>query len=126
MMYSSVRVVWLFLRCFSGVTLLIAPTVGFWQPILRPLARLLYGNSGRLGSSNIRRAHLRTTLTVAALMIGVSMITVVWAITGSFKGDLDEWLQGYMGGDLYITSNMPMGQDIWRRFSIAPGVFAGG
>ena len=109
---------------FLGVTLLIAPTVGFWERILRPLARLLYGNSGRLGSSNIRRAHLRTTLTVAALMIGVSMITVVWAITGSFKGDLDEWLQGYMGGDLYITSNVPMGQDIWRRLSIAPGVFA--
>ena len=45
-----------------------------WERLTRPMMRVIYGNSGRLGSSNIQRSKVRTTLTVAALMIGVAMI----------------------------------------------------
>ena len=79
---------------FIGGTLVIPGSVSIWERILRPLTRILYGSSGRIGSSNIQRAKLRSTLTVAALMIGVAMIIIVWVMTGSFKGDLDEWLAG--------------------------------
>jgi putative ABC transport system permease protein len=109
---------------FFGGTLMIPVTVGLWERILRPFIRLLYGSSGQIGSSNIQRARMRTTLTVAALMIGVAMIIVVWAMTGSFKGDLDEWLQGYIGGDLYVTSSVPMRADVWKRLQALEGVAA--
>jgi putative ABC transport system permease protein len=55
-------------------------------------------------------------------MIGVAMIIIVWVMTGSFKGDLDEWLQGYIGGDLYVTSSMPIGRDVWKKLEALPGV----
>jgi putative ABC transport system permease protein len=107
---------------FIGGTLIIPGSVGIWERVLRPFIRVLYGSSGRIGSSNIQRAKLRTTLTVAALMIGVSMIIIVWVMTGSFKGDLDEWLQGYIGGDLYVTSSLPIGRDVWKKLESLPGV----
>ncbi len=57
-------------------------------------------------------------------MVGASMMVIVWAITDSFKGDLDEWLKGYMGGDLYVTSPLSMGSDVWRRLESVEGVAA--
>jgi putative ABC transport system permease protein len=107
---------------FIGGTLIIPGSVSLWERLLRPFVRVLYGSSGMIGSSNIQRAKLRTTLTVAALMIGVAMIIIVWVMTGSFKGDLDEWLQGYIGGDLYVTSSMPIGRDVWKKLEALPGV----
>jgi putative ABC transport system permease protein len=109
---------------FLGGTLLIPSTVSIWERIFRPVMRLVYGSIGRLGSSNIQRSRLRTTLTVAALMIGVAMMIVVWAMTDSFKGDLDQWLKAYIGGDLYVTSSLPMGKDIWKKLQVVPGVEA--
>lgn len=107
---------------FFGGTLIIPASVAIWERILRPSMQLLFGNSGRLGSSNIQRARLRTALTVAALMIGVAMIIIVWVMTDSFKGDLDTWLRGYIGGDLYVTSSLPMGKDVWKRIESVEGV----
>jgi len=109
---------------FLGGTLMIPASVAVWERGLRPLMHLVYGASGRLGSSNIQRAKLRTTLTVAALMIGVAMIVIVWVMTDSFKGDLDAWLEGYIGGDLYVASALPMGRDVWKRLESVPGVAA--
>jgi putative ABC transport system permease protein len=109
---------------FLGATLLIPSSIRYWERSLRPFVSFLYRQSGRLGSGNVLRTKLRTTLTVAALMIGVSMIVIVWAITGSFKGDLDEWLTSYTGGDLYISSSVPMGGDVWKRLLAVEGVQA--
>jgi putative ABC transport system permease protein len=117
---GSMAVVLLFL----GGTLLIPISVGIWEFILRPFTRVFFGRSGQIGSSNVQRSRQRTTLTVAALMIGVAMIIVVWAMTLSFKGDLDEWLKGYIGGDLYVTSSLDMGKDVWRRLEAVEGVAA--
>lgn len=109
---------------FLGGTLLIPASVGIWEWILRPVMRLFFGRSGQLGSANVQRSKNRTTLTVAALMIGVAMIIVVWAMTLSFKGDLDEWLEGFIGGDLYVTSSLSMGRDVWRQLESVEGVAA--
>jgi putative ABC transport system permease protein len=86
-----------------------------WERGFRPLIQLLYGSSGRLGAGNIQRQKMRTTLTVAALMIGVSMIVIVQSMTSSFKGDLFEWINAYIGGDLFVTSSVPMRGDLQRR-----------
>jgi putative ABC transport system permease protein len=109
---------------FLGGALMIPVTVSYWERLMRPVMRLIYGSSGYVGSGNIQRARLRTTLTVAALMVGVSMIIVVWAMTGSFKSDLDEWLKGYLGGDIYVTSSLSLRPEVWKRIEAVEGVQA--
>jgi putative ABC transport system permease protein len=107
---------------FCGATLMIPVSVEAWEQLTRPLVQLFYGGSGRLGSRNIQRAKLRTTLTVAALMIGVAMIIIVRGMTASFKNDLQAWLDAYVGGDLYVGSSLPMRSRVWKRLESVPGV----
>ena len=109
---------------FLGGALVIPVTVSTWERSARPVMGLLFGRVGQLGSRNIQRSPLRTTLTVAALMIGVAMIVIVWVMTDSFKGDLDEWLKGYIGGDVYVTSVVPIRKNTVRRIEAMPGVEA--
>ena len=109
---------------FFGGTLMIPVSVNPWERLMRPVIQIFFGRSGRIGSSNIQRAKLRTTLTVGALMVGISMIVIVWAMTESFKGDLDTWLEGYVGGDVFVTSSVPMGKAVWRRIESIDGVLA--
>ncbi len=109
---------------FFGGTLMIPASVSIWERITRPFIRLLYGNSGRLGSSNVRRARQRTTLTVAALMVGVAMILVVRGMTESFKTDLDDWMNAFIGGDMFVSSSINMRQDVWRSLELVEGVAA--
>lgn len=117
---GSVVVVALF---FGGV-LIIPASVSIWGDAMGALVRRLYGNSGLLGSLNIQRAKLRTTLTVAALMVGISMLVVVWIMTGSFKLDLEDWLQGYIGGDIYVTSSVSLRPGLISRLQSIEGVGA--
>lgn len=117
---GSVAVVALFL----GATFTIPASVTYWERSMRGVMRRLYGNSGLIGSLNLERSKIRTTLTVAALMIGVSMMIVVWTMTESFKGDLEEWLNGYIGGDIYVTSSVNMRTDLWQRLQSVAGVTA--
>jgi putative ABC transport system permease protein len=109
---------------FLGGTLAIPIITGVWERSTRPLIAFLYSNVGRLGSANIQRSKLRTMLTVAALMVGVSMVIVVWVMTGSFKSDLEAWLDGYISGDLYITSSLNLSQDLQTRLEALDSVVA--
>ena len=109
---------------FLGGTLVIPASVGVWNRILRPFMIALFGRIGVIGISNISRAKLRTTLTVGALLVGVSMMVIVWTITDSFKGDLDEWLKGYLGGDIYVSSPLSMGPEVRKRLEAIEGVEA--
>jgi putative ABC transport system permease protein len=117
---GSITVVFL----FFGGTLLIPGSVGIWQRLTRPVITWLYGTAGQLGSRNIQRSKLRTTLTVAALMIGVSMIVITRGMTDSFRGDLETWINAYVGGDLLVTSSSPMRSQVMRRLEAIPGVEA--
>jgi putative ABC transport system permease protein len=109
---------------FFGGTLLIPGSVEVWERLTRPLIRMVYGSAGQLGSSNIQRAKLRTTLTVAALMVGVSMIVITRGMTDSFRGDLEVWIDAYAGGDLLVSSSTPMRSQMQRRLEALPGVKA--
>ncbi len=109
---------------FLGGVLTIPASVILWEKATRTLVRRLYGNSGLLGSLNIQRAKLRTTLTVAALMVGISMMVVVWIMTESFKLDLEDWLAGYVGGDIYVTSSVKLRPDLGNRLQAVEGVTA--
>ena len=109
---------------FLGATLLIPATIGTWVRLARPVARWIYGTDGQLGSSNVQRAKLRTTLTVAALMVGVAMILSIQAMTDSFKADIRGWVNAYIGGDIYVHSSLPMRTDFARRIESVEGVSA--
>ncbi len=109
---------------FGGATLMIPASVSPWERLTRPVMKLLYGSSGRLGSGNIQRARMRTTLTVAALMISVAMVIVVRAMTASFRSDLEGWLRAYVGGDLYVGSSLPMRSRVWNHLQSVEGVDA--
>jgi putative ABC transport system permease protein len=109
---------------FVGGVLLIPVSVNLWERMFRSVIAVLFGRVGKLGSVNIQRSKMRTTLTVAALMIGVSMMVVVWAMTESFKTDLDAWIEGYIGGDLYVSSSLPMSRASWYRIESVEGVYA--
>ncbi|MFC2030164.1 ABC transporter permease [Chloroflexota bacterium] len=107
---------------FLGATLLIPATIDLWERVARPFARRIYGNEGQLGSRNVKRAKQRTTLTVAALMIGVAMILSIQAMTAAFKHDIEAWIDDYIGGDLYVHSSLPMRTDFGRRLEAVEGV----
>jgi putative ABC transport system permease protein len=107
---------------FTGVTLLIPATVGAWELLARPFIRWIYGSSGSLGSRNVRRSRVRTTLTVAALMVGVAMVIMVRGMTESFAGDLRTWINAYLGGDIYVTSSLRLRSDVERRLESVEGV----
>jgi putative ABC transport system permease protein len=109
---------------FLGATLLIPGTVGLWERVARPVVRRLYGTEGQLGSGNVRRAKVRTTLTVAALMVGAAMILTIRATTLSYARDIQEWIQVYVGGDLYVYSDLPMRGDLKQRLETVEGVAA--
>ena len=107
---------------FAGATLMIPASVQYWQQATRPLTRKLYGTSGSLGSGNLSRAKLRTTLTVAALMVGVAMILIVRTMTESFSGDLRTWIDSYVGGDLFVAASLPMHPRVGSHLESVPGV----
>jgi putative ABC transport system permease protein len=109
---------------FTGATLLIPATVGVWEFLARPFMKLIYGASGNLGSRNIQRSRVRTTLTVAALMVGVAMVIMVRGMTESFAGDLKTWINAYLGGDIYVTSSVKLRSDLGRRIESTEGVDA--
>lgn len=109
---------------FTGATLLIPVTVSVWERLARPLLKGIFGVGGNLGSRNVSRSRLRTTLTVAALMVGVAMVIMVRGMTESFAGDLRTWIQAYLGGDIYVTSTVRLREDVGRRIQAVSGVHA--
>jgi len=109
---------------FVGATLLIPSTVGVWERVVRPWVRRIYGAEGQLGSRNTQRNELRTALTVAALMVGVTMILGIRGMTSAFEHDIRNWIEVYIGGDLYAYSSLPVPYDLGPRLEAVEGVAA--
>jgi putative ABC transport system permease protein len=109
---------------FGGVTLIIPSTLPVWEKAFAWLIRTIYGGSGVIGQKNLERSKSRTTLTVSALLVGVAMILIVQSMTASFAGDLKVWIESYMGGDLYVTSTVPLRSELARQLEGVLGVRA--
>jgi putative ABC transport system permease protein len=109
---------------FGGITLVIPATISFWEKLTRPILSFLYGSSGVLGSRNTGRAKMRTTLTLVALLIGVAMILIVRIMTGAFAGDLINWINAYLGGDIYVHSSVSLRADVASQLAGVKGVEA--
>jgi putative ABC transport system permease protein len=107
-----------------GGTLLAPGLVGVSERAARPVTRRLYGQEGALGSRNIQRARLRTALTVAALMVGVAMILSIRAVGDAFGQDISNWIERYIGGDLYVHSTLNLRADLANQLASIEGVQA--
>jgi putative ABC transport system permease protein len=107
---------------FGGITLVIPATVSIWEKLSRPIMNIVYGSSGTIGSRNIERSKVRTTLTVAALLVGVAMIVVVRLMTAAFSTDIIEWIDAYLGGDIYVYSSIPLRASLPQQLSGLTGV----
>jgi putative ABC transport system permease protein len=57
-------------------------------------------------------------------MIGASMIVITRGMTDSFRIDLETWIDAYIGGDLFVSSPVPIRSNVWRRIENEPGVAA--
>ena len=100
---------------FVGAMLLIPATTGLWEFAARKPFQLIYGSSGQIGARNLERARLRTMLTAAALLVGVSMIVNIQGMTASFATDLVNWMEAYIGGDLYVNASVPLKRSLQTR-----------
>ncbi len=107
-----------------GATLCIPLVTGGLERVVRPAILLLFGNEGRLGSGNVNRSSGRTTLTVASLMVGISMVVGIKGLTDSFEKDMDAWVDTALGGDLLVRSPMAMNTDLEPRLRAIEGVDA--
>ncbi len=105
-----------------GATLTVTLASKALERLSRPLALALYGNEGALGSANVRRSASRTALTVASLMIALTMIISIHSMAFSFKQDMNSWITNALGGDLYVRSPIPMRLSFIRQLLALPGV----
>ena len=107
---------------FLGATMTVTLAVPWLERLAQPLARLLYRNEGRIGSANVSRAAGRTTLTVASLMVALTMIISIGSQAFSFRSDIETWIDNALGGDLYVRSPVPMRESFQRQLENIAGV----
>lgn len=107
---------------FLGATLIIPVTIKFWQFISRYPIKIIFSKLGEFGIRNIERAKKRTMLTCASIMIGVSMIVVIQGITGAFTKDLYDWMDSYIGGDIFVSAAVPMEGNLKDKLEAVDGV----
>jgi len=112
------------LSFFLGATFSVPLAVMWLEGLTRLLARLFYRNEGAIGSANIKRSVGRTTLTVAALMIALTMIISINSMAFSMKVDIQDWIDNALGGDLYVRAPLPMRESFANELSKVPGVSA--
>ncbi len=79
--------------------------------IARPVARVigwpfskLYGVPGKLAQENAIRSPRRTSATAAALMIGVTLVTLASVMAASIRGTIDEIIGSGIEADVIIRS----------------------
>jgi putative ABC transport system permease protein len=107
-----------------GATLTVPIVVTLLEGLTRRLAGLLYGNEGFLGSANVRRAVGRTTLTVASLMVALTMVIGIGSLAFTFEQDITGWIDTALGGDLYVRAPRPMREGLGAQLAAVPGVLA--
>lgn len=110
------------LMVLLGATLTIPLAAPRLESLTRRLAARLFGNEGAIGSANIRRSVGRTSLTVASLLVSLTMIISIDSLSYSFEADITGWIDGVLGGDLYVRSAVPMRESFAGQLKNVPGV----
>lgn len=77
--------------------------------LLQPLTRNWLGIIGVMAPRDITRSLSRTSVTIAALMLAVTVIIGVSIMIDSFRGTVVTWLDNVLVADIYIS---PAGQNL--------------
>jgi putative ABC transport system permease protein len=112
------------LSILIGATLTVPLIVAIMERVSRPIVTLIYQGEGALGSANIHRSLGRTALTVASMMVALTMVIGFGSLAYSFEEDITSWIDTALGGDLYVRSAIPMRESFARQLSNIPGVAA--
>jgi putative ABC transport system permease protein len=105
-----------------GATLTVPLVVHFADGLIRPIARLFFGQEGLLGAGNVSRSAGRTSLTVSALMVGLAMVIATGSLSAAFIHDITAWIDTALGGDLYVRAPIPMRETFERQLRGVDGV----
>jgi putative ABC transport system permease protein len=90
---------------FLALTLLTPLLIVYAGELFSPLLRKLFSVEGKLGADNLTRSPGRTSVTVSALMIGISLAVAVKGTMLSFESSVLEWLRQSVTADLVIRSS---------------------
>ncbi|GGM33160.1 ABC transporter substrate-binding protein [Longimycelium tulufanense] len=115
-----------------GTMFLLAAVVALGPIIVGPLNRMLgalpgavLGVPARLASANAGRNPKRTAATTAALMIGVTIVTLVTVVAASGKQSANDSVDRQMPADFQVSSMMydrPLPADLPGKLAGAAGV----
>lgn len=92
-----------------AATLLCRTAVIASNMLFAPVAGRLFGLQGRLAADNVTRGADKGAVTVASLMVGLSMVVASSTMTGSFQHSIDQWVEQAVPADLFVTSNARLG-----------------
>jgi len=106
-------------------TALLSPVLG--RPVLAALGwayRRAFGAVGLMAEQNTRRNPRRTAATASALMIGVSLVTMMAVLGASAKASLDKTLAEDIIADYVVTNpiGQPFSSTVARDVEQVPGV----
>ncbi|MBI1879294.1 MAG: ABC transporter permease [Chloroflexi bacterium] len=85
--------------------------------LLQRLTRRLFGIIGLMAPRDIIRSLSRTSVTIAALMLAVTVIIGVGVMIDSFRNTVVTWLDSILSADIYIS---PAGQNLRVKSEISP------
>lgn len=98
--------------------------------VLGPICAKFLGIEGRLAADNVTRNAGKSAVTVASLMVGLSMVMGSAVLTHSFRASIDTWVQQTVPADLFVTSgnitggikNSPVDPKLAAEMAKLPGV----
>ncbi|MBT9548570.1 MAG: ABC transporter permease [Candidatus Sericytochromatia bacterium] len=115
-----------FFALVSGAALMIP---GLTPPLMQIMSQMAGKNQLllRMAPRNVARALSRTGVSIAALMVAVSVVVSVNIMIGSFRITLVDWLEGTLSADIYLTLAERDGQqdlplNLRQEISQWPGV----
>ena len=90
----------------AGLTaVLLAPSLSLWlSRWLRPLLSWIRPVEGRLAADSLMQAPRRTSGTVAALMLSLSLVIALGGLARSSYVSLADWMRVALNPDLFVTT----------------------
>ncbi len=104
-----------------GAALLTPAITQFFMKVIRPLTSRSLGIVGTMAPRDIVRSLSRTSVTIAALMLAVTVIIGVSIMIDSFRNTIVVWLDNVLAADIYVS---PAGQDLRIEGEIDPAFIA--
>lgn len=105
-----------------GVVLTVPLLIGVLERLARLVSSAIYGKEGTLGSENVVRSVIRTTVTVASLLISLTMIIGVGSMAQVITRDVQNWIDNATGGDVLINTREPQSASFIGKLANIPGV----